>query len=142
MEVEIGRIRLKNPLIAGSAEHLIEAEGVRAALRAGVGAVVVKSTNRSQAARDQLQRAEYMVLDADWRPAAWGPQAPAHACIACPSGLTPQPVRATLSMLRTPADGYAGQSSTIIAGSDCEQRSNDLLMRIRPKTRSAVEKRL
>ena len=50
MEVEIGRIRLKNPLIAGSAEHLIEAEGVRAALRAGVGVVVVKSTNRSQAA--------------------------------------------------------------------------------------------
>ena len=49
-QVEIGRIRLKNPLIAGSAEHLIEAEGVRAALRAGAGAVVVKSTNRSQAA--------------------------------------------------------------------------------------------
>ena len=90
MEVEIGRIRLKNPLIAGSAEHLIEADGVRAALRTGAGAVVVKSTNRSQAARDQLQRAEYMVLDADWRPAAWGPQAPAHAFIACGSGLTPQ----------------------------------------------------
>jgi hypothetical protein len=90
MEVEIGRIRLKNPLIAGSAEHLIEADGVRAALRTGAGAVVVKSTNRSQAARDQLQRAEYMVLDADWRPAAWGPQAPAHAFIACRSGLTPQ----------------------------------------------------
>jgi dihydroorotate dehydrogenase (NAD+) catalytic subunit len=51
---------------------------------------VVKSTNRSQAARDQLQRAEYMVLDADWRPVAWGPQAPAHAFIACRSGLTPQ----------------------------------------------------
>jgi dihydroorotate dehydrogenase len=44
-QVEIGRIRLKNPLIAGSAEHLIEAEGVRAALRAVAGAVVVKSTN-------------------------------------------------------------------------------------------------
>jgi dihydroorotate dehydrogenase (NAD+) catalytic subunit len=96
IEVEIGRIRLKNPLIAGSAEHLIEAEGVRAALRAGVGAVVVKSTNRSQAARDQLQRAEYMVLDADWRPAAWGRQAPAHAFIACRSGLTPQPFNAWL----------------------------------------------
>jgi dihydroorotate dehydrogenase (NAD+) catalytic subunit len=61
--VEIGRIQLKNPVIAGSAEHLIEAEGVRCALRAGAGAVVVKSANASQAARDQLQRAEYLVLD-------------------------------------------------------------------------------
>ena len=96
-QVEIGRIRLKNPLIAGSAKHLIEADGVRAALRAGAGAVVVKSTNRSQAARDQLQRAEYMVLDADWRPVAWGPQTPAHACIACRSGLTPQSFDAWLA---------------------------------------------
>jgi hypothetical protein len=96
-QVEIGRIRLKNPLIAGSAEHLIEADGVRAALRAGAGAVVVKSTNRSQAARDQLQRAEYMVLDADWRPVAWGPPAPAHAFIACRSGLTPQSFDAWLA---------------------------------------------
>jgi dihydroorotate dehydrogenase (NAD+) catalytic subunit len=89
-QVKIGRIELKNPLIAGSAEHLIEADGVRCALRAGAGAVVVKSTNNSQAARDQLQRAEYMVLDANWRPAAWGPQAPSDAFIACRSGLTPQ----------------------------------------------------
>ncbi|HEY7245284.1 MAG TPA: tRNA-dihydrouridine synthase [Xanthobacteraceae bacterium] len=96
-QVAIGGIRLKNPLIAGSAEHLIEADGVRAALRAGVGAVVVKSANRSQAARDQLQRAQYMALDADWRPLAWGPQAPAHAFVACRSGLTPQPFDAWLA---------------------------------------------
>jgi hypothetical protein len=30
--VTIGSLRLKNPLIAGAAEHLIEEEGVRAAL--------------------------------------------------------------------------------------------------------------
>jgi dihydroorotate dehydrogenase (NAD+) catalytic subunit len=63
---------------------------VRRALAAGVGAVVVKSTNESQAARDQLQRAEYMVLDEAWRPVPWGPQAPPSATIACRSGLTPQ----------------------------------------------------
>ena len=33
----LGKITLKNPLIAGSAEHLIEADGVRRALKAGVG---------------------------------------------------------------------------------------------------------
>lgn len=86
----IGRVSLKNPLIAGSAEHLIEADGVQRALKAGVGAVVVKSVNESQAARDQLQRAEYMLLDEKWNPIPWRADAPASAFVACRSGLTPQ----------------------------------------------------
>jgi dihydroorotate dehydrogenase (NAD+) catalytic subunit len=90
LRTKVGAVELKNPLIAAAAEHLIDAEGVRRALAAGVGAVVVKSTNESQAARDQLQRAEYMVLDDAWRPVSWGPQAPSSATIACRSGLTPQ----------------------------------------------------
>jgi dihydroorotate dehydrogenase (NAD+) catalytic subunit len=96
MQVAVGPVTLKNPLIAGAAEHLIEAGGVRRALKAGAGAVVVKSVNESAAARDQLQRAEYMVLDADWNPSPWGPEAPAHAVVACRSGLTPQPFDAWL----------------------------------------------
>jgi len=83
-------VTLKNPLIAGSAEHFIEADGIRRALKAGVGAVVVKSVNESNAARDQLQRAEYMLFDERWNPVEWGPNAPASAFIACRSGLTPQ----------------------------------------------------
>lgn len=90
LNVTVGRTTLKNPLIAGSAEHLIEAGGVRHALRAGVGAVVVKSTNESERGKDQLQRAEYMLLDEQWREIAWTPDAPATAYIACRSGLTPQ----------------------------------------------------
>jgi dihydroorotate dehydrogenase (NAD+) catalytic subunit len=90
LRTKVGTVELKNPLIAAAAEHLIDAEGVRRALAAGVGAVVVKSTNESQAAREQLQRAEYMVLDDAWRPVPWGPQAPSSATIACRSGLTPQ----------------------------------------------------
>lgn len=91
LRTAIGRVTLKNPLIAGSAEHLIEPDGVRRALQAGVGAVVVKSTNESQAARRQLQCAEYMVLDDRWTPIPWGKDAPAHAYVACRSGLSPQP---------------------------------------------------
>jgi dihydroorotate dehydrogenase (NAD+) catalytic subunit len=87
----LGRVTLKNPLIAGSAEHLIGADGIRRALEAGVGAVVVKSVNESEAARDQLQRAEYMLFDEHWNPVTWGPNAPASAFVACRSGLTPQP---------------------------------------------------
>jgi dihydroorotate dehydrogenase (NAD+) catalytic subunit len=90
MATRIGRVELKNPLIAAPAEHLIEADGVRRALRAGVGAVVVKSTNESQAAKEQLQRAEYIVLDERWRPVPWGKEAAAGATIACRSGLAPQ----------------------------------------------------
>ncbi|MGZ5827782.1 MAG: hypothetical protein ACXWJW_04515 [Xanthobacteraceae bacterium] len=87
----LGRVTLKNPLIAGSAEHLIEVDGIRGALKAGVSAVVVKSVNESDAARDQLQRAEYMLFDEHWTPVEWGPNAPASAFVACRSGLTPQP---------------------------------------------------
>lgn len=96
LNVTVGRIALKNPLIAGSAEHLIEADGVRRALRAGVGAVVVKSINESERGRDQLQRAEYMLLDDEWREIPWTSNAPSTAFIACRSGLTPQSFEAWL----------------------------------------------
>lgn len=90
LNVTVGRTALKNPLIAGSAEHHIDPEGVRRALRAGVGAVVVKSINESERGRDQLQRAEYMLLDSEWHEMPWTPNAPDTAFIACRSGLTPQ----------------------------------------------------
>jgi dihydroorotate dehydrogenase (NAD+) catalytic subunit len=90
LNVSIGRLHIKNPLIAGSAEHLIEAENVRRALRSGVGAVVVKSTNETDRGRDQPPRAEYMLLDENWREIAWSQSAPATAFVACRSGLTPQ----------------------------------------------------
>jgi dihydroorotate dehydrogenase (NAD+) catalytic subunit len=50
----VGHMTFKKLLIAGSAEHLVEVDGVRRALRAGVGAVALKSANGSDAARDQL----------------------------------------------------------------------------------------
>jgi dihydroorotate dehydrogenase (NAD+) catalytic subunit len=95
-ETTVGRTTLKNPVIAGSGEHLIEADGVRRALASGAAAVVVKSTNETGRGRDQLQRAEYMLLDDGWREIAWTPDAPSTAFIACRSGLTPQPFDAWL----------------------------------------------
>ena len=91
LAVSIGAIRLKNPLIAGSAEHLSDPDHVRRALRAGVGAVVVKSTNESAAARRQLEAAEYAVLDSDWRQVQWNTSAPPTATIACRSGMVDVP---------------------------------------------------
>src|ERR1700741_2277250 len=89
LDVNVGTLRLKNPLIAGAAEHLIEEAGVRRALAAGAAVVVMKSTNEVQAAKDQLDRAEYTVLDDPWRERAWNADAPAPAFIACRSGLYP-----------------------------------------------------
>ena len=96
LTTRVGTLTLKNPLIAAPAEHLIEEPGVRRALAAGVGAVVVKSINEREAAKDQLQRAEFAVLDELWRPVKWDAAAPMSATIATRSGLTPQPFDAWL----------------------------------------------
>jgi dihydroorotate dehydrogenase (NAD+) catalytic subunit len=123
----LGRVTLKNPLIAGSAEHLIEVDGIRRALKAGVGAVIVKSVNESDAGRDQLQRAEYLLLDEHWNPVEWGPNAPASAFVACRSGLTPQPfdqwLEQTVQMDREAraAESYA-VPSVILADLDATVR--------------------
>jgi dihydroorotate dehydrogenase len=90
LTTRVGAVTLKNPLIAAAAEHLIDEAGVRRALAAGAAAVVVKSTNERDGGKDQLQRAEYAVLDEQWRPVPWNAAAPLSATIACRSGLTPQ----------------------------------------------------
>ena len=41
----VGRTVLRNPIIAGPADHFIDGEGVRRAIKTGVGAVVLKSVN-------------------------------------------------------------------------------------------------
>src|SRR5271156_5492047 len=87
--VTIGSLRLKNPLIAGAAEHLIEEAGVRAALAAGASVVVMKSTNEGEAAKTQLEAAEYTVVDETWQRLEWNASAPPSAFIACRSGLYP-----------------------------------------------------
>jgi len=91
LNTTVGRVALKNPLIAGSADHFIDESGVQNALKAGVGAVVLKSVNETQAAKDQLQAAEYTALDEHWRPVTWGPAAPHATTIACRTGLGPAP---------------------------------------------------
>src|SRR5258708_85698 len=90
LTTRLGAVTLKNPLIAAAAEHLIDEAGVRRAIAAGAGAVVVKSTNEREGGKDQLQRAEYTVLDEHWRAVPWNASAPMSATIATRSGLTPQ----------------------------------------------------
>ncbi|WP_163849232.1 dihydroorotate dehydrogenase [Pseudooceanicola aestuarii] len=89
LTTHLGRLTLKNPLIAAPAEHMIHDGGVRAAIAAGAGAVVVKSTNESTAARAQLCAAEYVALNDRWEVVDWGPQADPATMILSRSGLHP-----------------------------------------------------
>jgi dihydroorotate dehydrogenase (NAD+) catalytic subunit len=85
----VGRTELRNPVIAGPADHFIDEDGVRRALKTGVGAVVLKSVNETQNAKDQLESAEYLALDEHWAPVQWGPDAPRATTIANRTGLGP-----------------------------------------------------
>jgi len=89
LSMRIGRTTLRNPIIAGPADHFIDEDGVRRAIKTGVGAVVLKSVNETQSAKDQLQSAEYLALDEHWRPVPWGPDAPRATTIANRTGLGP-----------------------------------------------------
>src|ERR1700733_1941561 len=114
--VTIGALRLKNPLIAGAAEHLIEEDGVRAALAAGASVVVMKSTNEVEAAKAQLDAAEYAVFDETWRRREWSASAPASAFIACRSGLYPGSFDSWLESLAR-LDREAAKSDAYVAAS-------------------------
>jgi dihydroorotate dehydrogenase len=108
--VSIGAIDLKSPLICGSGEHLMYAQGIRRALAAGAAAVVSKSANESEAARRQLDRTDYVLLDSEWRRLPWDFSPPPDASLLCRSGLAQQPFDEWVAM---------------IAGLDREARAHD-----------------
>ena len=91
LSVNIGNIRLKNPLICGSGEHFIELNGIEKALKAGAGAVVIKSTNESNAAKTQLDKTDYMMVDSNFECLEWDQCPPRDASLFNRSGLHPKP---------------------------------------------------
>lgn len=88
LAVKIGAIALKNPLICGAGEHMMDEIGLRRAIEAGASAVVMKSINESKAARDQLLRSDYALFDSNWRRLPWNRNPPADAHLYCRSGLS------------------------------------------------------
>jgi len=100
LSVRVGGLKLKNPVIAASGEHLIEDAGLMAAISAGAGAVVMKSTNESEAARQQLLQAEYAALGPDWSRLPWGEATPREATVLTRSGLHPLAFDAWLDQAR------------------------------------------
>jgi dihydroorotate dehydrogenase len=71
LEVNIGNLKLKNPIICGSGEHLIEEAGILKALESGASMVVAKSANENESARKQLHKTDYAMIDQDINKVDW-----------------------------------------------------------------------
>ena len=116
LSVSIGSLRLKNPIICASGEPTMTADGMRAAVDAGAGAVIAKSTNESEAAARQLDIADYVLLDDHWRPTAWGESAGPGASLLCRSGLVQVPFDEWLDTL-VAVERYARAAECLLAAS-------------------------
>lgn len=99
LDIKIGSVHLKNPVICGSGEHFIELSGIEKALDAGAAAVVIKSTNENIAAKEQLEKTDYALLDSNFRKLPWNFQPPRDASLFNRSGLYPKPFSEWLSMV-------------------------------------------
>ena len=124
MNVAVGSIELKSPLICGAGEHLMYAEGVQRALAAGAAAVVPKSVNETAAGKQQLYHTDYALLASDWRRLPWNFAPAADASLFCRSGLAQQPFEEWLTLLvkldreARSVDAYV-VASLILADLDC-----------------------
>ncbi|EJM61028.1 dihydroorotate dehydrogenase [Pseudomonas sp. GM49] len=83
----IGSLTLKNPVICGAGEQTMTSAAIKKALDTGAGAVVAKSTNESLAAKQQLDKTDYALLDAQWNRLPWDFNPPAEASLFGRSGL-------------------------------------------------------
>jgi len=115
LSAHLGRIQLKNPIICASSEFTMTLEGMRAALKAGAGAVIAKSVNEAPAAARQLDIAEYVMLDSEWAISPWN-DAKLEASLFCRSGLAQMPLDQWLEMLAR-ADREARAQDAYVAGS-------------------------
>ena len=62
---QLGPLRLRNPVICGSGEHVSTLEQLKAAVDAGAAAVVAKSANESEDGRRQADATRWVFVDAD-----------------------------------------------------------------------------
>lgn len=115
-EISIGRITLNNPVICGSGEHVMTEAGIISALASGVGAVVAKSVNETQAGKDQLDRTDYALLDRNWNLLPWNFLPPRDATLACRSGLQSMDFDTWLEVISR-LDSKAARTGQYVIGS-------------------------
>ena len=116
LSIKMGKIHLKNPLICASSEITMTQDGIRAAIDAGAAAVIAKSVNELPAAAAQLAKADYVLLDDDFRPIPWTSPQRLNASLFCRSGLAQTPIDEYLPMLAD-LDRYAQTKQSYVVGS-------------------------
>jgi len=114
LETTLGSLQLKNPVIAGAGEHLMTASGIQAAVDAGASVVVAKSFNETDAAKNQLDRTDYALIDSNFERLPWNFSPPRDATLACRSGLTRVAFDEWLDVIVT-LDREATKSDCIVA---------------------------
>jgi dihydroorotate dehydrogenase len=118
-------------VIAGSGEATATADGIRGALEAGAAAVVAKSANESDAAREQLRAAEYVLVDEHLEARPLGPARRTDSLF-CRSGLLDEPWEewvATLVALDREAerrDAYVVPSLIVADVDEAARRAREL----------------
>lgn len=116
LSIDLGKVRLKNPVICASSEITMTAEGIRSAIDAGAAAVISKSVNELPAAAAQLAKADYVLLGDDFQPIPWTSDQRLNASLFCRSGLAQTPLNEYLPMLAD-LDRYAQTKQSYVVGS-------------------------
>lgn len=116
LSIQLGAVRLKNPLICASSEFTMTENGIRGALDAGAAAVIAKSVNESPQAARQLDTAEYVLLDESWNVVPWNSRHSRNVSLFCRSGMAQTPLPQWIAML-TKLDAYARTKGAYVAGS-------------------------
>ncbi len=115
LAVDLGPIRLANPVIAASSEYTLTEDGIRACVAAGAGAVVAKSINEDPASGRQLSIAEYLLLGPDHEPRSWR-MPDLTDSLFNQSGLAPNTLEDWLAMLER-CERYAQELGSRVIGS-------------------------
>ncbi|MFE5703389.1 dihydroorotate dehydrogenase [Rhodococcus koreensis] len=115
IETTVAGFTTKNPIWVGSSEMTMSLDGIRACIDAGAGAVIAKSINESQAARDQLDIADYAFLT-DNHHRAEPPNIPIGGSLFNRSGLAQSSLDDWLTLLERGQD-YARSAGSIVIGS-------------------------
>ncbi len=115
LAVNVGSLRLKNPVICAAGEHVLTAAGIRAGLAAGAAVVVAKSVNETAAAREQLARTDYALLAPDLRREPWPSGGWREASLMCRSGLQPLATDEWIATVATLDREARGQDAYVAA---------------------------
>lgn len=113
LQVDLGPLRLSNPVIAASNEYTMTEAGIRACVAAGAGAVVAKSINENPASGRQLSIAEYLLVDRDHTTRPWSAPDSSYSLFN-QSGLVPTTLEDWLAMLERCEQYAQGLGSRLI----------------------------